>query len=77
MTLTAPDRQPASPASPAPAATPTSGGPWPEPWCAQPWNRPRSQYWDLLTGTWVPCPQASGPAGAGDPGARPDPRAGT
>ena len=77
MSPTAPDLQPVSPASPDPgAAAAPAGGPWPEPWCAQPWNRPRSQYWDMLTGTWVPCPQASDPGNADRPADRPGPRAG-
>ena len=67
--MTALDPDGAGPAAPTASAAVVApiGGPWPEPWCAQPWNRARSEYWDLLTGTWVPCPQAdsSGPrAGA-------------
>ena len=58
MTLLDPDAAVPTPLTAPQVAASSPGSPWPEPWCAQPWNRPRSEYWDLLTGVWVPCPTA-------------------
>ena len=36
-------------------------GPWPEPWRPGPGARPRAEYWDPRTATWLPCPPEGRP----------------